>query len=548
MASASVAASSAARSAATVVNIPQPSSPFASLLRRSRFATFDPKIRQTYYTPPSHASRGSWGLKRPLALRRRNAFITLPAPFEDRAQFIEWSKAEDEVRFIRRFEEMQVRPITRPKTTWAKTLGSKNSKNWIIDSEFCHRYEGPEAEEEGFGSNENLLQVQAREAEEGRRGEQRNSVPDDLTGYGNAGPGNYGHRRALSTQVVRLSPNIEAMMPDQFERYVRRLRQLRPKFKEFLQRAAVDDERVLQKLKRDVSETERNAAKDRTLRPKVLKQTRDLDATRASLLSPDKNLLEIAQIPSAEYHRRFIEAYTASQFSDVSTSDNVVIEQRPHQVGGLLYSHPSFLHTQLFATPQPGIILQNAEQKTTFGQETIFVGSFGGLTPVIRQEDRGDKIPLLNHNSPQGIERENIRRSVAKMRMVPGSVVIEEPPLSVARNSSGLKTTRISSSAVVVGSQAMFSNSNPYRIGSMEYVALEPLKKKGDVSAGVKSNLDKKPLHSQISKKNTATWGKNVAASSKVGGTQAGLTNGKNLLSTLRILVANPPSGTHGVH
>ncbi|KAJ4478486.1 hypothetical protein J3R30DRAFT_3729702 [Lentinula aciculospora] len=556
MASTSVAATSAARSAAFAASstgtVPQPSSPFASLLRRSRFATFDPRIRQTYYTPPAHASRGSWGLKRPLALRRRNAFITLPAPFEDRAQFIEWSKAEDEVRFIRRFEEMQVRPRVKLKTPWAKTLGSKNLTNWIIDSEFCYRYEGPEAEEEGFGSNENLLQMQARQAEQERLEEQQRSVSDDLAEFGKAGQGNYGHRRALKHQAVRLSPNIEAMMPDQFERYVRRLRQLRPKFKEFLQKVAVEDTRVLEGMKEELVELEKTAVKDRSVRPQVAKRNGAIETIQKTSINPNKSLFEIAQNPSVEYHRRFIEDYTASQFADISNSNGVLIEQRPHQVGGLLYSHPSHLHTQLFATPQPGIILQNALERVNHGDETIFVGSFGGLTPVIRQENRGDKIPLLNHNSLQGIQRENIRRSVAKMRMVPGSVVVEQPPLSVARNSSGLKNTRISSSALVVGSQAMFSNSNPYRVGSMEYVALQPPIKKGDVSAGIKSKLDSNPIHAQIAlnktNRNTIAWKKNVEASSEVGNGQTSKpqANGTKLLATLHSLVGVAASKATG--
>ncbi|KAJ3788240.1 hypothetical protein GGU10DRAFT_346777 [Lentinula aff. detonsa] len=546
MASTSVAASSAARSAvsaagSSVPTVYQSSSPFASLLRRSRFATFDSKIRQTYYTPPSHASRGSWGLKRPLALRRRNSFITLPAPFEDKAQFIEWSRAEDEVRFIRRFEEMQVRPVIQPKTPWAKTLGSKNSANWIIDSEFCRRYEGPEAEEEGFGSNENLLQVAAQEAQQARVREQQVSVSDDLADFGNAGTGNYGHRRALKSHSVKLSPNIEAMMPDQFERYVRRLRQLRPRFKEFLRKVAADDARVLQQLKDEIAQMDSKTAKDRKL---IQQRTHALENTRKSFLSSNNTLFDIAQNPSTEYHRRFIEDYTASQFADISSSNGVVIEQRPHQVGGLLYSHPTNLHTQLFATPQPGIVLQNARLKINSTEETIFVGSFGGLTPTIKQENRGDKIPLLDHHSPQGIEREKIRRSVAKMRMVPGTVVVQDPPLSVGRNSSGLKNTRISSSAIVVGSQAMFSNSNPYKIGSMEYVALQPPTTKSDASAGIRSRSDVNPLHAQIARNklghNTVSWKKNLVASSAgTQGKKSALGNGTTLLSTLRTIV-NP--------
>src|SRR6266508_3082237 len=39
-----------------------PSSPFIDLLRRSKFATFDPTIRRVYSAPP-YAERGNYGLK-----------------------------------------------------------------------------------------------------------------------------------------------------------------------------------------------------------------------------------------------------------------------------------------------------------------------------------------------------------------------------------------------------------------------------------------------------------------------------------------------------
>ena len=47
---------------------------FPELLRRSRFASFDPTIRQSYGTPPSRLHRGNWGLKRPIAQSKRSAF------------------------------------------------------------------------------------------------------------------------------------------------------------------------------------------------------------------------------------------------------------------------------------------------------------------------------------------------------------------------------------------------------------------------------------------------------------------------------------------
>ncbi|KAE9398968.1 hypothetical protein BT96DRAFT_711825 [Gymnopus androsaceus JB14] len=501
------------------VTVHPPSSPFASLLRRSRFATFDPQIRQTYYTPPEHASRGSWGLKRPLALRRRNAFISLPAPFEDRAQFIEWNRAEDEVRFIRRFEEMQVRPLIKPKTPWAKTLGSKNSSQWLIDSEFCYRSEGPEAEEVGAGSNATLVQEEAQRAQRARLETQRNaSISTGLESFGKAGQGNYGHRRSLKAHN-QISPNIDAMLPKEFERYVRRLRQLRPKFKDFLQQLALEDQRILEQKQWEVEQAAKEAELDHSVKLKLSQSKNNSTATRQISLDPSKTLYEVAQscmpnpdrIPSPNYHRRFIEAHTSSQFAGAGSSAEVVIEQRPHQVGGLLYNHPTNLHTQLFATPQPGIVLQTGRDRAqTQVPESIYVASFGGLTPMIRKRDWGDKLPLLDHNSNEGVRRENILRSVAKMRMVPGSVVLEEPPLSVARNSSGLSTTRINADALIVGSRVMFSQTNPYKAGTMEYVALAPVKSKNDFAKAARGPVQTPIATNKAHSQNFLKWKKTV--------------------------------------
>ncbi|THV03930.1 hypothetical protein K435DRAFT_633982, partial [Dendrothele bispora CBS 962.96] len=287
----------AAAGVKSVVTVHPPSSPFAELLRRSRFASFDPQIRQTYYSPPSYAHRGNWGLKRPLALRRRNAFITLTKPFDDPAQFVEWDNAENEVRFIRRFEELQVRPVIRKNTPWHRYLGTKNENNWLIDSEFCERHEGPETEEEM-----NIDTKAASEAEQKRIAEfAKNNVPRNMAGLGKSGGGSYGRRGSIFSEKTKVGvmPNVNAMSPKEFERYLKKLRDLRPKFKEYLEK--------------------RTGIKDKTT-------------------------FELSQDLVAQHFRYFLEHHTAESFADVTSGD---IEQRPHVVGGLLYSHPSTVHSQL---------------------------------------------------------------------------------------------------------------------------------------------------------------------------------------------------------
>lgn len=105
MARAAIAASAA------VVHPPSPS-PFAYLLRRSKFASYDPSIGQVYTTYDGNAYRGNWGFKRPLALRKRDKFISVEA-VDSPEQQTEWSPRESEARFIKRWEEVATEPRVR---------------------------------------------------------------------------------------------------------------------------------------------------------------------------------------------------------------------------------------------------------------------------------------------------------------------------------------------------------------------------------------------------------------------------------------------------
>jgi hypothetical protein len=98
--------------AKSAVVVHPPSSPFASLLRRSKFASYDPTIGQVYTTHDGNAHRGNWGFKRPLALRKRDKFISVAA-VDSPEQQTEWSPRESEARFIKRWEEVAPEPNVR---------------------------------------------------------------------------------------------------------------------------------------------------------------------------------------------------------------------------------------------------------------------------------------------------------------------------------------------------------------------------------------------------------------------------------------------------
>ncbi|KAH9997614.1 mitochondrial ribosomal protein subunit-domain-containing protein [Russula vinacea] len=101
---------------AVVVHPPSPS-PFAYLLRRSKFASYDPTICQVYTTHDGNAHRGNWGFKRPLALRKRDKSISVEA-VDSPEQQTEWSSRESEARFIKRWEEVATEPTIRG--TWER--------------------------------------------------------------------------------------------------------------------------------------------------------------------------------------------------------------------------------------------------------------------------------------------------------------------------------------------------------------------------------------------------------------------------------------------
>ena len=119
--------------AASAVRETVPPSQFAALLRRSKFASYDPRISQVYTSHGGHAHRGDWGLKRPLAIRKREAFITIKA-VDSHVQQTEWYGAEQKVRWVRSIQELGPVPIVNYQGTWLSTIGTRHE--FLYDSEF----------------------------------------------------------------------------------------------------------------------------------------------------------------------------------------------------------------------------------------------------------------------------------------------------------------------------------------------------------------------------------------------------------------------------
>jgi len=224
-------------------------SPFATLLRRSKFASYDPKIGQIYTTFGGDSHRGNYGLKRPLALRTREPFITI-ASVDSLHQQTEWSYAEKEARWIRKVAEVSRAPeVIHGGDLWKKS-GPDGRFQWRVDSDFALGATDADA---------------ALEAQKESRGRSQGSTP-----------------------------NIDAMTPKQFQHYLEKLRTLRPAFREFLE---AEQAKVVQKK----SPAGRAAWKSKVRSSNLLEQSRyetDLHKTFLSkhmaqtINAPESRILE----------------------------------------------------------------------------------------------------------------------------------------------------------------------------------------------------------------------------------------------------------------
>ncbi len=368
-------------------------SPFAKLLRRSRFAAFDPNIRQTYSAPKAHAHRGDFGLKRPLTIRRKNAFITLTAPFDAREQYVEWVKGESQVRFIRRYEEMDTNASVPHASAWYKNQSSKTATDWLIDSEFGDEMERPEKRESM--SIDDLVKEKLKEPVA--------PIMSDLSGVSAKMADVEKARHAIAVTTSGLSPNIEAMSEAEFEKFVERTRKLRPQFREFLRKRYEEHN--------------------------------------------DRDLFTLAQT-TENLHRRFLEEVT---FNEFKSSNSKKIEPQPHRIGGLLYHHPSTLHSYMFAKMEPGILLQtdtSAEHRAFItpqaGYGSGHMVSFGGLRASIPVIPLG-KETLYDPKEGMTTTEPRIANAVSMhdMRLMPGMVTINSLPRTVGLNASGVKGIRM---------------------------------------------------------------------------------------------------------
>ncbi|OCB88013.1 hypothetical protein A7U60_g4798 [Sanghuangporus baumii] len=197
-------AASAATAATVVTKVPRiPPSNFAVLLRRSKFASYDPQIGQIYTTYDGSAHRGDWGLKRPLSVRRRDGRLIINS-VDTLYQQTEWTSAYSDANVVRKFEEIGVTPQPDRKGEWIRRFrmdntssqpedGTRRPMKWMHDSDYAR------------------------------------AKPEDVK---------------LDIKTYPPVPNPDSMKPKRFERYLRRLRRLVPEFQEYVEKRKTVDARL----------------------------------------------------------------------------------------------------------------------------------------------------------------------------------------------------------------------------------------------------------------------------------------------------------------
>ncbi|KAI0647457.1 mitochondrial ribosomal protein subunit-domain-containing protein [Trametes meyenii] len=289
-----------------------PPSQFAALLRRSKFASFDPNIGQVYTTFDGHAARGNFGLKRPLALRRRNAHITVQA-IDSREQQTVWKSAEPQNRWIRMWDETGVTPTSiRDSGAWAARLGALGEIQFSVDSELV-----PQAEQKEH-------KMKAADDEE----ESSMDEPEHL-------------------RMSQATRNLDAMSDKEFDWYLRRVRELRPAFRQYLEKHG------------------KNAASDE-----------------------DKSLLERSLQATGNEFKDFL-AHRA--FLDYHAPRPRNIEQQPHRYAGLSYTRSPPLQTQLNAKPHVGRVVNSQMTK-----DKGVVVATAGVTSTLKLGERSTETPSVN--------------------------------------------------------------------------------------------------------------------------------------------------------
>lgn len=365
---------------------------FGELLRRSRFASYDSTIPQAYCSPQAYARRGDYGLKRALPLRYKDSSVTV-SHVDHHAQFTNWNNASPLVRFVSRYQELNMTPRTMPTGSWDQSLGDAKL-HWLIDSEFApNHYSKPfnsqsvsshhseplnvksasnsEPLDPKVASNPKLLKPQLAS----------NTHTEPRDGLGRLGVGAYGAKRP-PPQQSSYTPNpaqlnIMSLSPRKFRAYLAKLPALSASYRDYLR----EEQKVPH------SSEEEHTVLYIVSQPQYTPQKlhRSFLAKHFSATSPPISTRKSKKITTPT----------------VSVSQN--IERQPHRTGGLVYAHFSPLETVFTTPPQTGFVFQEEPQPINkyFTSDknrnnVHYLSLVGGIVASLRKSKADIYLPFYN--------------------------------------------------------------------------------------------------------------------------------------------------------
>ena len=290
----------------------QPST-FAALLRRSKFASFDPAISQVYTASPAHAYRGDFGFKRPLPRLARKKLPAVVVSRVDTPEYqTEWEDATSQNKFVQRFEELGAPKMKN--TKYVDQVGP-NAGDWLVDSEF---------DREGIR----------------RRGQM--SVHEELPGAKDA------------------SSAFHAMSLSDFKDFKDKTRELRPEFYQYLEKLRLAKNERAQPLHESLSagytDNFGSPPKPSLASPISPEVQHEPTSFYTAAQSPRSGHNADSATIRAQYsttHRQFLGMKRNERLlAHGTTTGSLPIAPLPHAHAGLMYTNPSRLQTVLMSPPR----------------------------------------------------------------------------------------------------------------------------------------------------------------------------------------------------
>jgi len=416
---------------------------FGELLRRSRFASYDSAIPQAYCAPQAHARRGDYGLKRARPLRYKDSAITV-SHVDHRAQFTNWNNASPLVRFVSRFQELNMTPRTIPTGPWDQSLGDAKL-HWLIDSEFAPNHHSKPFNSKSASNSESLDTKVASNPELLKQlASNTHSKPRD--GLGRLGAGAYGAKRP-PPQQSSYTPNpaqlnITSLSPRKLGAYLAKLPALSASYRDYLR----DEQKVPH------SSEEEDSVLYIVSQPQYSPQKlhRSFLAKHFSATSP----------PISTHKSKKITTPT------VSVSQN--IERQPHRTGGLVYAHFSPLETVFTTPPQTGFVFQ--EEPRPINRYFVndrnrnnvnYLSLVGGIVATLHKSKADIYLPFYNPHHDVAVGGKSVEEFGPLPEPAPASDSPLEPTLAPQQGSKSSPAWNLGSISFNEPSEPLESSTPP---------------------------------------------------------------------------------------